>query len=50
MINLCIYEKNEKEPRNIENIITIAKYKSSAFKIQEMDKILYDQRYVSFTC
>ncbi len=49
MINLCINEKNEKEPRNIENIITIAKYKTSALKIQEMDKILYEQRYVSFT-
>jgi len=49
MINLCISGKNEKEPRNIENISEKAKYKTSALKIQEMDKILYDQRYVSFT-
>ena len=49
MINLCIIGKNEKEPRNIENIIEKAKYRTAALKIQEMDKILYDQRYVSFT-
>ena len=49
MISFCISEKSDKEPRSIENIDKIAKYKTSALKIQEMDKILYDQRYVSFT-
>lgn len=47
--NLCVRDKNEQEPRNIDDIVSIARFKTSALKIKEMDKTLFEQRYVSFT-
>jgi len=44
-------DAKSKSPRNIsvKYIKNNAKYKYSAYKIREMDKILHSQRYVSFT-
>ena len=47
--NLCVRDKNEQEPRNIDDIASIARFITSALKIKEMDKTLFEQRYVSFT-
>lgn len=46
---LCIKEKTDREPRNMQNLDYISKYETSAKKIRQMDKILHEQRYVSFT-
>ncbi|MGB9937853.1 MAG: MrcB family domain-containing protein [Methanobacterium sp.] len=50
LFNLCLIEKSEKLPRNFGDIISNenVRYHSSALKLQEMDKILYEQRYVAF--
>ena len=39
--NLCVRDKNEQEPRNIDDIVSIARFKTSALKIKEMDKTLH---------
>ncbi|PAV05459.1 MrcB family domain-containing protein [Methanobacterium bryantii] len=49
LFELCLSGESEKVPRNFENILSEnVKYPKSALKIQEMDKVLYEQRYVSF--
>ena len=49
LFELCYFESVDISPRLVNiNIYTNLKYISSALKIQEMDKVLYDQRYVSF--
>lgn len=50
LYEFCCNEKSEKAPRNYGDIslndnIT---YPTSALKLQEMDKVLYEQRYVAF--
>lgn len=49
LLQQCIYESTDISPRlsDLENKDNI-KYPSSALKIQEMDKVLNEQRYVSF--
>lgn len=49
LMNLCLVDRNEKEPRLIDDIQLLTKYRTAAEKIKEMDKTLHDQRYVSFT-
>lgn len=49
LMSLCLLNENEKEPRNIQDIELLAKYRTSAKKLKEMDKTLHNQRYVSFT-
>ncbi|MGP8024403.1 MAG: MrcB family domain-containing protein [Methanobacterium sp.] len=50
LFELCFIEPIESSPRFYENLETDAnvKYLSAALKIQEMDKVLNEQRYVSF--
>jgi Cdc6-like AAA superfamily ATPase len=50
LFELCYTEAVEPAPRYFENLKTDSnvRYKSSALKIQEMDKVLNEQRYVSF--
>lgn len=49
--NLENHDELKKNPREveIEFIRSNASYKSSALKLREMDKVLHNQRYVSFT-
>lgn len=49
LFELCIDEKLETPPRKY-NISSkeYVRYPSSALKLQEMDKVLYEQRYVAF--
>ncbi|MGB9980114.1 MrcB family domain-containing protein [Methanobacterium sp.] len=46
----CCFEKSEKSPRNFGDMLSNEDicYHSSALKLQEMDKVLYEQRYVAF--
>lgn len=50
LFELCYTEAVEPAPRYFENLKADSnvRYKSSALKIQEMDKVLNEQRYVSF--
>ena len=49
LFELCCNEKSEKAPRVFGDINSNnVKYHSSALKLQEMDKVLYEQRYVAF--
>ncbi len=50
LFNLCTKKENDRPPRDVSiSSITDALYPSSAIKIKEMDQILSEQRYVSFT-
>lgn len=46
----CCFEKSDKSPRNLGDILSNDDicYLSAALKLQEMDKVLYEQRYVAF--
>lgn len=49
LFELCLGMESEKAPRSFEDIVSRnVQYPKSALKIQEMDKVLYEQRYVSF--
>lgn len=49
LFNLCLEDrKNNEKPKNFEITEYNSRYYGSALKIQEMIKILYNQRYVSF--
>ena len=49
LFELCLDGESEKAPRSFGDILLKnVKYPRSALKIQEMDKVLYEQRYVSF--
>lgn len=50
LFEICFGNEIEKDPRSIsyDRIQESAKYKTAAFKLKEMDKILYEQRYTSF--
>lgn len=49
LFELCLGGESEKAPRSFGDILSKnVKYSKSALKIQEMDKVLYEQRYVSF--
>lgn len=50
LFNLCLVDTNNNEvPRNFEVTDENSKYITSAIKLQNMSKVLSDQRYVSFT-
>ena len=49
LFNLCLVEKNNNEnPKNFNITDNDCKYYTSALKLQNMSKVLSDQRYVSF--
>lgn len=49
LFNLCLSERNNNEnPKNFNVDYTNARYITSAIKLQNMVKVLSDQRYVSF--
>lgn len=49
LFNICLEERNNNEnPRNFEVRKENSKYYTSALKLQNMAKVLSDQRYVSF--
>ena len=49
LFNLCLVDTNNNEvPRNFEVTDENSKYITSAIKLQNMSKVLSDQRYVSF--
>lgn len=49
LFNLCLEDKNNNEsPKNFNITKSNAKYYTSALKLQEMSRVLSDQRYVSF--
>lgn len=50
LFELCYWDAVDSAPRYFENLETdpAVKYKSSVLKLQEMDKVLNEQRYVSF--
>lgn len=50
LFNLCYDGENDKSPRKFNDLLSDEniRYPSSALKLQEMDKVLYEQRYVAF--
>ncbi len=49
LFEICYDKKVEKDPRLIsKEEIYLAKYPTAALKLREMDKVLYEQRYVAF--
>jgi energy-coupling factor transporter ATP-binding protein EcfA2 len=49
LFEICYGESVEKDPRLIsDQIISMAKFPTSALKLRDMDNILYNQRYVAF--
>ncbi|MGF7118649.1 MrcB family domain-containing protein [Methanobacterium oryzae] len=50
LFRLCCNGESEKSPRKFGDILSNnnVRYPTSALKLQEMDKVLYEQRYVAF--